>query len=706
MGVAAEDRRSVRTVVRVRPPINADEASSQCCTVIDNATIRLANLSSVTQMSFHSVLGPDACQADVYRQVEQVADDAWNGVNSSIIAYGQTGSGKTYTMHGETSLWTSGTDSVSEKCGLVPRVAQHLLSQQGNSDDHVMLRCSYCEVYNEKVYDLFASSHTPAKHRCSLSICEDADGITHVRNLLRKPFDRIEKLLQLLAFGAQQRSVRQTALNHHSSRGHTLLQLHVESRKRIQDPSCMRASIVFADLAGSEPHPGGRIVPNSHAAETRCISMSLSALVSVVSSLVSGTRHVPYRDSKLTWLMRHALGGNCHTYVIATVSPCARARAETQSTLQFANRASAVVNNVVQNSCQEFSTLLEMKNDEICRLRAALQQFGSRPSPVPRTVSLQGTSTQEDLQHRILEKKIVTLKQALATERKRVRQLEACYTGTAASSDHDCGWDFGTTFQQRACSGCTAMVMTNETVCMPLRLTGVDAISRRSKNLVPALEMQRSMSMRVPGHSLDHKAVLNRTLASAHTCGAGLRHNLCRVRQGPPAQKKAMSAGSAIRQRGQHSPQNKQAAMHTVASDEIAPVECEYSDAGVAKLMRQYSSLLVELGIKYNVAECIDNAAQTKPLANTLFTQAGSPPVESFEEGVDFRQSTLAGDCATKLHSGPIPFGLSEVVAHKHTKQHGLPQWRSNPTRSAFLPNQGSGFGLSGILNGTTRRLV
>lgn len=95
--------------------------------------------------------------------------------------------------------------------------------------------------------------------------------------------------------------------------GHTLLQLHVEIKTSNEDIHAQKATIVFADLAGSEPHPGGPIIPNSHAAETRCISMSLSALVSVVSALAAGHCHIPYRNSKLTCLMKHALGGNCQT---------------------------------------------------------------------------------------------------------------------------------------------------------------------------------------------------------------------------------------------------------------------------------------------------------------------------------------------------------------------------------------------------------
>lgn len=82
-----------------------------------------------------------------------------------------------------------------------------------------MLRCSFCEVYNEQVYDLFASRYNSKQLRPRLSVCEGADGLPHIRNLQHEPFHALKDVMKLLSFGAQQRSIRQTALNHKSSRG-------------------------------------------------------------------------------------------------------------------------------------------------------------------------------------------------------------------------------------------------------------------------------------------------------------------------------------------------------------------------------------------------------------------------------------------------------------------------------------------------------
>lgn len=77
--------------------------------------------------------------------------------------------------------------------------------------------------------------------------------------------------------------------------------------------------------------------------------MSLSALGSVVAALTANSKHVPYRDSKLTHLLKDSLGGNCNTSIVATIAPTARAFDDSVSTLKFADRASSIVNNAVKN---------------------------------------------------------------------------------------------------------------------------------------------------------------------------------------------------------------------------------------------------------------------------------------------------------------------------------------------------------------------
>lgn len=340
--------------------------------------------------------------------MRQVVDDALAGVNSCVMAYGPTGTGKTHTMLGPPPVLSNaaeagmqfstlrktcslkgmlyvvvqhaGAQALLEEHGLIPRIVFDLCERKPVTTS---ITCSYMEIYNDQIIDLLDQRDSRMKgrrQRAKLAVWEDGDGVAHVRNVQQQRIESLADVVRLLRIGAQQRSVRQTALNQHSSRGHTILQLLVEARQCAQDPHVVRSKINLVDLAGSEPHPGGPVTADSHAAETRAINISLSALVSVVSALASGSSHlhVPYRDSKLTTVLKDSLGGNCCTYVIATLSTSASAYQETHSTLQFANRAAAIVNNVTRNECNDVGSVLAAKDEEIYRLRAMIQQLSMK----------------------------------------------------------------------------------------------------------------------------------------------------------------------------------------------------------------------------------------------------------------------------------------------------------------------------------------
>jgi hypothetical protein len=104
------------------------------------------------------------------------------------------------------------------------------------------------------------------------------------------------------------------------------------------------------------------------------INKSLSALGNVINSLVDVSegknRHVPYRDSKLTFILRDSLGGNSKTVIIANISPSHLNVAETHSTLKFAQRAKLIKNKAVINE-DSSGTILLLKN-EIKKLKKEL----------------------------------------------------------------------------------------------------------------------------------------------------------------------------------------------------------------------------------------------------------------------------------------------------------------------------------------------
>jgi hypothetical protein len=176
-----------------------------------------------------------------------------------------------------------------------------------------------------------------------------------------------------MSTGNDNRSTRHTAMNQNSSRGHAILQLQLQQWKSRDAAEVVCTKLNFVDLAGSERNP--EIENKQSATESYSINVSLSALAGVVSALTNGNRHVPYRDSKLTYLLKDSLGGNCNTFLLATISPITRSFHESVSTLKFADTASSIVNRVVWNKRPDVGSLLERKDREIVRLTGMLAAF-------------------------------------------------------------------------------------------------------------------------------------------------------------------------------------------------------------------------------------------------------------------------------------------------------------------------------------------
>ena len=171
-------------------------------------------------------------------------------------------------------------------------------------------------------------------------------------------------------------------MNQQSSRGHAILQLKLQQCASETCADTLTSKINLVDLAGSERNP--EAADKKSSAETHAINVSLSALVSVVAALTSKSKHVPYRDSKLTHLLKDCLGGRSNTYLIATIAPTASCFQESISTLKFADRASSVVNSVKRNAHSDLAGLLERKDREIRRLTELLTDFSRAHGHEPR----------------------------------------------------------------------------------------------------------------------------------------------------------------------------------------------------------------------------------------------------------------------------------------------------------------------------------
>ncbi|KAJ6293592.1 hypothetical protein OIU76_021778 [Salix suchowensis] len=361
-GTKAKEEKIVVTV-RLRPlnkkeQLAKDQVAWDC---VDDHTIVFKppsqeRASQPASFVFDKVFDPSSITEAVYEDgVKNVALSALMGINATIFAYGQTSSGKTYTMRG-----------ITEKA--VNDIYKHIIN---TPERDFTIRISGLEIYNENVRDLLNSESGR-----NLKLLDDPEKGTVVEKLVEETASNDQHLRRLINICEAQRQVGETALNDTSSRSHQIIRLSIESTLR-ENSDCVRsfvASLNFVDLAGSErasqTHAdGARLREGCH------INLSLMTLTTVIRKLSVGKRsgHIPYRDSKLTRILQHSLGGNARTAIICTLSPALSHVEQSRNTLYFATRAKEVTNNAHVNMVVSDKQLVKHLQKEVARLEAELR---------------------------------------------------------------------------------------------------------------------------------------------------------------------------------------------------------------------------------------------------------------------------------------------------------------------------------------------
>jgi kinesin family member 15 len=268
--------------------------------------------------------------------------------------------------------------------GLLPRALDYIFSaisqdEESRPEGSVthLARVSYLEIYNERIFDLLDPTMGGSK---GLQLREDLKKGVYVEGLEETPVSSAAEALGHMERGSRNRTVGATAMNHESSRSHSVFTLHLESREQSGGGlvKSRRARFTLIDLAGSERQSRTQ-AEGERLKEANAINKSLSALGNVISALAvsskaSKSSHVRYRDSKLTFLLRDALGGNSRTALVANISPADDSFGETLSTLQFASRAKLVRNKAVRNEDLEGS--VRALQEQVALLKAQLHAAG------------------------------------------------------------------------------------------------------------------------------------------------------------------------------------------------------------------------------------------------------------------------------------------------------------------------------------------
>ncbi|XP_066132756.1 kinesin-like protein KIFC1 isoform X1 [Saccopteryx bilineata] len=292
--------------------------------------------------SFDRVFPPGSGQDEVFEEIAMLVQSALDGYPVCIFAYGQTGSGKTFTMEGG-----PGGDPQVE--GLIPRALRHLfsvaqeLSSQGWTYSFV---ASYVEIYNETVRDLLATRARKGQGGdCEIHRAGPGSEELTVTNARYVPVSCEREVEALLQLARQNRAVARTAQNERSSRSHSVFQLQISGEHAGRGLQC-GAPLNLVDLAGSERlDPGLALGPGERERlrETQAINSSLSTLGLVIMALSNKESHVPYRNSKLTYLLQNSLGGSAKMLMFVNISPLEENVSETLNSLRFASKVNQCV---------------------------------------------------------------------------------------------------------------------------------------------------------------------------------------------------------------------------------------------------------------------------------------------------------------------------------------------------------------------------
>ncbi|XP_051631854.1 kinesin-like protein KIFC1 [Manacus candei] len=287
--------------------------------------------------SFDRVFPPGASQQEIFQEIQLLVQSALDGYPVCIFAYGQTGSGKTFTMEGP------GAAAAPESHGMIPRAVRHLFRSthdlRGQGWEY-HFSASFLEIYNESLRDLLLPRGERGTDLEIRRLRPDSDQL-HVPNLTWVDVTREEEVLELLQRAGSQRSVARTGLNDRSSRSHSVFQLQIHGQHRARDLQA-HSSLTLVDLAGSERLEKSGSVGN-RLRETQSINSSLSALGLVIAALCNKEQHIPYRNSKLTFLLQNCLGGNAKVLMFVTISPLEENFGESLNSLRFASKVNECV---------------------------------------------------------------------------------------------------------------------------------------------------------------------------------------------------------------------------------------------------------------------------------------------------------------------------------------------------------------------------
>jgi kinesin family protein C1 len=328
-----ELRGNVRVFARCRPFLPDDGVGDDeppCVVPKSETSLKLlldGKADKTYNFEFDRVFPPSAGQEAVFTEVSEFVQSALDGYQVCLFSYGQTGSGKTHTMQGS---------GLGQMRGIIPRSIEQVgaykeqLERDGWQYD---MQVSFLEIYNEAIRDLLRGDDEPP---VKLDIKKSADGRRFVQDLNLvsldpKDSDAVEAIMRQ---AAKHRAVGCTDMNAVSSRSHSVFTLHLTA-KHPENRQSLRGTLNLVDLAGSERLDRSGATGDRQK-EAVAINKSLSSLIDVFTAIGNKQSHIPFRNSKLTYLLQPCLCGDGKTLMMVNLSPTELSTQESLCSLRFA----------------------------------------------------------------------------------------------------------------------------------------------------------------------------------------------------------------------------------------------------------------------------------------------------------------------------------------------------------------------------------
>ena len=415
----SEGGECVRVIVRCRP-MNEREKNLKCkpCVTMESkrgqCTIKNPGdpKAPPKMFTFDGAYYTDSTTENIYNEIAYpLVEGVCEGYNGTIFAYGQTGCGKSFSMQGIVNPPT--------QRGIIPRAFDHIFETVSVVEGtKYLLHASYCEIYNEEIRDLLGKDV-----KAKLDLHEHPEKGVYVNGLSMHSVHSVHDCEKIMEKGWKNRATGATLMNADSSRSHSIftISLEMSTQDEAGEDHIRAGKLNLVDLAGSE-RQAKTGATGDRLKEATKINLSLSALGNVISALVDGkSKHIPYRDSKLTRLLQDSLGGNTKTLMVACLSPADNNYDETLSTLRYANRAKNIQNKPKINEDPK-DALLRQYQEEIEKLKAMLAgKIPVQGEPSTSDTSQTGLSREdlEDEKDRIREEydaKLESMKKEFETE--------------------------------------------------------------------------------------------------------------------------------------------------------------------------------------------------------------------------------------------------------------------------------------------------